>query len=46
VTFTLTAQQEGDATLQVLVLIQTGGDRPRQDTAVSEEVNIHVGPGQ
>ena len=46
VTFTLTAQQEGDATLKVLLLIQTGGDRPRRDMAISEEVNVHVGPGQ
>jgi len=46
VTFTLTAQQEGDATLQVLVLIRTGGDPPRRDMVVSEEMNVHVGPSQ
>jgi len=45
VTFTLTAQQEGDATLKVLLLFRTGGDRPRRDMAISE-VNVHVGPGQ
>lgn len=44
VTFTLTAQQEGTATLKVLALIQTGGDRPRRDTLISEEMTVYVRP--
>ncbi|MGB9777660.1 MAG: hypothetical protein ACPL7C_14115, partial [Anaerolineae bacterium] len=42
VTFTLTAQQPGTATLEVLALIQTGGDRPRRDKVVSEAVKVNV----
>lgn len=44
VTFTFTARQQGSATLKVLVLWKTGGDRPAWNTVVSEEVTIHVSP--
>ena len=44
VTFTLTARQEGAATLKVLLLLRTGGDRPEWEAVISKEVSVRVGP--
>ncbi|MFN3762679.1 MAG: hypothetical protein ACK4WK_05680, partial [Anaerolineae bacterium] len=44
VTFTFTARQEGSAVLEVLLLIQTGGDLPEWEAVISEEVSVRVGP--
>lgn len=42
--FALTARQEGTATLRVLLIWKTGGDRPKWDAALSDEVKINVSP--
>ncbi|MGQ9467491.1 MAG: CARDB domain-containing protein, partial [Anaerolineae bacterium] len=44
VNFTFIARQEGTATLKVLIRMQIGGDRPRWDMSVSEEVRVDVRP--
>lgn len=44
VVFALTARQEGTATIRVLLIWKTGGDRPKWDSALSDEVKINVSP--